>query len=57
MPWDVFFILTLQILIWFLVLGFPIYLLIGALAGAVTRGVGAVLLAGAKAMEKGEKSS
>lgn len=37
MPWDFFFILTVQILIWFVVLGLPIYLLAGAIAGAVIR--------------------
>lgn len=38
MPWDFFFILTLQIMIWFIVLGFPLYLLVGALSGAIVRG-------------------
>lgn len=51
MPWETFFVLTVQILIWFVVLGFPIYLLVGSLAGAVMRGIGAVLMAGAKAAE------
>lgn len=44
MDWSFFWTLTLQILIWMVVLGFPTYLLIGALSGSVVRGaIGAII--------------
>lgn len=38
MPWLDFFILTVQILIWSVVLALPLYLLAGSVANAVGRG-------------------